>query len=86
MKVNILGRDYDIMKVEELIENNECCMGLCNFETGVILIKNDLSKYWEKYTTNHEKLHALLFEMGYNELAECEPFVSLLARHVEVKL
>lgn len=72
-KINILGTEYKIKKVDE-IRGYSDLIGQINFENNTIEIKKGLEKQMEDKTMIHECLHAT----GHSELSGNEDFVERL--------
>jgi Zn-dependent peptidase ImmA (M78 family) len=86
-KIKIKGKTWRIRLVPSIIEDDEECQGLCNFDDRLILINKKLSEAQTKFVLFHEVFHALLHEahvprnVRFSEALEeviCDSFADLL--------
>lgn len=66
MDINVCGVKYAIVQLEG-VDNNPSCLGLCIYKDSLIQLKQWLSFERKKQILMHELLHAMLYEVGYEE-------------------
>ena len=78
MNINILGMKHKIKNCD-VIDNNVTTMGQVDLFNQIIKIKNEMGKEVKQQTLMHEIIHAVLFNLGYNDEYTNEKFVQQLS-------
>lgn len=78
MRLKIGLSEYDLIKHKFDSE----LLGLCDYVTGTITVDNTQCPQTIQRTLFHEIAHAILYELGKNELNEDEVFVDLLGAQI----
>ena len=82
--INILGIDFKVKQVEVIDESNEgITEGKLLYSQGVILLKKSLPLDIKRQVLVHEVVHAILIQIGRNDLSDDETFVQTLAIAVD---
>ena len=82
--INILGIDFKVKQVEVIDESNEgITEGKLLYSQGIILLKKSLPLDIKRQVLVHEVVHAILIQIGRNDLSDDETFVQTLAIAVD---
>ena len=94
MKIHIGSLDYDLITttkpLERIllkdVEDNDLLMGLVEEPFCKITISKNFPKQTREQSFWHETIHAIMAELGQNDLLEDEAFVDSLAKQIHMFL